>query len=233
MSISDIYLYSLLSGVAYADGTIENSISSQLKSTNLSRQFTGDASNIYDANTGDYRFLVADYSTTSAPNLSGFAAAVVQDRATNQVTIAFRGTEDGWIQPDYGADLQIMVLGTAQKQIVDMYNYVSRITARTGDVVNQYAFTTTSTPPPVGTRYTEVGIDSLGGPIYEYLVVTGTVSGLGLVPNGATVNFSGHSLGGHLALAASKLFGTSLPEIDAHVLCQQLMLSEYLADKAA
>jgi len=154
-----------------------------------------------------YSFL--NFSTTSSPSSSGFAAAVVRDKTTNQVTIAFRGTEPS--DPlDIAADADIGLSGCARAQIVDMYNYVARLRASAGQNVVQYQ------------------LNEAGG----VEVAPGFATGLGIIKPGDTVNLAGHSLGGHLAMACSRLFGTSMPEIDAHVLCQQLMLnftSEYLA----
>lgn len=115
MNMHDIFMYSVLSGAAYADN-VNQSLSEQLASTTLSNQFSTDPNS-------SAKYLIKDFSTTSAPNNSGFAATVVQDKATNQVTIAFRGTEPSL--SDYSTDALAIASGVAAGQIVDMYNYVN------------------------------------------------------------------------------------------------------------
>lgn len=167
----------------------------------------------------------------------GFAAYVYQDSSNTTIkTIAFRGTDLDRVPPDpldIAANTDIATNGVAMQQIVDMYNYVSSL--RTG-VQSQYRLVASALPPLDNTPCVQA-LGSLipGVPpslVYYSLELSGTVVGSGVIQPGDTVNLTGHSLGGELALAASKLFGTSLPEIDAHVLCQQLMLNfanEYLA----
>lgn len=122
MNATDMFMYSVLSGVAYADN-VNQSLSEQLASTTLSNQFSTDPNS-------SARYLIKDFSTSSSTNYSGFAATVVQDKVTNQVTIAFRGTQEG---SDLWTDAIGATTGVAENQIVDMYNYVSSL--RTGDVV--------------------------------------------------------------------------------------------------
>jgi hypothetical protein len=209
MDINAALTFSIFSDVAYFGTLADPTIADRLNASTFSNQFTDISTDAYDPSTGASRYYVRDSSTVSTPNSSGFAAVTILDRATGQTTIAFRGTEiTSTYNPDYGADLQIGVLGTAQYQIIDMYNYLCRAFAPEGSSVSQYAFTDTTDAPPAGTHYTTSTIDSDESTVtvYHYLKVASTTTGLGLVPNGATVDFTGHSLGGHLALAASRLF---------------------------
>lgn len=193
MNLSNIYLNSLFSGVAYANKTGDHTITSELNSQTILKQFTDNPDTVYeDRVTDENRFLVSDFSTTSAPNTSGFAAVVVQDRATNQVTIAFRGTEprDGL---DRSADADILVSGCARAQIVDMYNYVARLRAAVGETVAQYQFN-------------DDGV----------LEVAPSATGLGIIKPGDVLNLTGHSLGGHLAMACSRFSATTQQGQTAH-----------------
>lgn len=170
--IDSIYWDSVLSHAAYGDEnpplSLTASAAAALEANALSTAFTG-------------KFNVLDISTTSSPNYSGFAATVVQEKATNQVTIAFRGTEKSLL--DWTSDAIGVTTGVAGNQIVDMYNYLARIFALPSSVVPQYSY------------------NSQTGAVSQ----SGYADGLGLIPSTARVDFTGHSLGGHLAMACSRL----------------------------
>lgn len=167
------YWNSILSGASYGDKDdgvdLTNSAAAVLNSTALSSAFMN-------------KYTVLDISTTSSPTDTGFAAMVAKDINTGKVTIAFRGTEPSL--SDYSTDALAIASGVAAGQIVDMYNYLLRVFAADGAVVDQYVY--------------DVGAGALR--------VDDTATGLGLVTTGTTVDFTGHSLGGLLALAASRLF---------------------------
>jgi len=146
----------------------------------------------------------------------GFAAYVFGDQSNTTIkTIAFRGTEISIqrIDPlDLAADADIATKGAALQQIVDMYNYVTRLKTPAGITVSQCVLVDSLTLPEVGTAYaTWTSPTEMGSQTHYYSIqLTGTATGLGVIKPGDTVNLTGHSLGGELALAASKLFGTSL-----------------------
>ena len=138
----------------------------------------------------------------------GFAAYVFADKSNPTAkTISFRGTEP--LDPlDIAADADIATKGAALQQIVDMYNYVSRLKTGTTDQAQQYALTYSLIPPLDGTPYaTDLSPLAVGQlPKYYSVQQVGSVTGLGIINPGDTVNLTGHSLGGELALAAGKLF---------------------------
>jgi hypothetical protein len=206
-AIDSIYWDSVLSHAAYGDEnpplSLTASAAAALESNALSTAFTA-------------KYNVLDISTTSSPNYSGFAAMVAKDKTTGAYTIAFRGTEplDGG---DLAADTDILTNGVAMRQIVNMYNYVNGL--REG-AQNQYRLVETLLPPSDGTPYVTawgVTIDEISGvpsptKLCYSLELVGAVTGSGLIKAGDTVNLTGHSLGGELALAASRLFRTSMME---------------------
>jgi hypothetical protein len=125
ISINSMYWNSILSGAAYALNKSDDELERVLKSQELAKQFNG-------------KYEILNISTDSAPTDTGFAAMVVKDKITGKVTIAFRGTERSL--SDYASDALAITSGVAAGQIVDMYNYLLRVFAPEGAVVDQYVY---------------------------------------------------------------------------------------------
>jgi Lipase (class 3). len=137
----------------------------------------------------------------------GFAATLFQrtqaDGSVEKV-LAIRGTE-----PDFSltgdllkADLgQIGFLGLAMGQVVSLVNYVRRLQAGTNTQVQQLELNYSSTQPTGGPSITLPN-----GKGYIYFTEAPSQAGLGLVNAGEKVTVTGHSLGGHLAALAARLF---------------------------
>jgi hypothetical protein len=68
----------------------------------------------------------ADVVVAQPNTTSGFSATVFREAGTNQLTVAFRGTE-GVNGNDLHADNHITQYGAAYNQIVDMYNWWMRV----------------------------------------------------------------------------------------------------------
>lgn len=133
----------------------------------------------------------------------GFAAYVFVDKSNPTAkTISFRGTKP--LDPlDLAADADIATKGVALQQVVDMYNYVTRLKTPAGNTVSQCVLVDSLTLPEVGTAYaTWTSPTEMGSQTHYYSIQwTGTATGLGVINPGETVNLTGHSLGGELALA--------------------------------
>ncbi len=136
------------------------------------------------------------------PNtLSGFSATLFERRdSPGNYALAIRGTKG--LVDIYSADYRNIVrMGYAREQIYSLYNYFSRLITPTTESVGQW----------VKTPFTEI-IDGQIVSRYEYQA--DMVAGLGVIVDatGRATNFdarvevAGHSLGGHLALAFSRLF---------------------------
>ncbi len=120
---------------------------------------------------------------------SGFDATVW--RQTNgKLFVSMRGTEPG--QDLFITDIDLAVTGTARAQIADMVNWWLRETGAAGASVRQIGY---NLPRPGVSNFYEAATSSGTGRI----AVADLVGG---------VEVNGHSLGGYLAAAFTRLFGS-------------------------
>ncbi len=110
------------------------------------------------------------------------------ENPTGKIFLSIRGTQEG---QDFLADAQLALTGNAGRQVIDMINWWLEITTPSTSLATQY-------------RYAQ---DAVSG---EWSFSTYSVAGGNLVSASdlATgVEVSGHSLGGYLATAFTRLFG--------------------------
>ena len=197
--------YVRLNGINYWDGTkvVEVANNQQRISTKFGQRF-------FDPAYGG-QWLVRHYDDTQNPT-TGFAATLFE--RNGKKVLGLRGTESGNGQTLIdliGADIgQIGLIGMALAQTVSMVNYIRRLAAPAGTPVLQLKVNTSSTPPIVPYVTASGGVLVPGGtnlyPIYISLTAQSTVPGLGLLAPGEKISVTGHSLGGHLAALAARLF---------------------------
>jgi hypothetical protein len=146
---------------------------------------------------------------------SGFGATLFQDSANGEKVLALRGTEpseEGLFGIEYtGVDLlsgaaQIGLFGLALTQVVSMANYVARLRQGTDVWVPQVKVQATTALPSEGTRYLVAEGSTQDAPVYLVIGDAGVARGLDQIAPGEVIKVTGHSLGGHLAVMAAKLF---------------------------
>jgi Ca2+-binding RTX toxin-like protein len=135
---------------------------------------------------------------------SGLSVTVFQNKDTKQLTVAIRGTEIEDYR-DVITDAVMIDKGVAYNQVVALYNWWKRETTPSNEQVTQYRVMVSIASP--STQAINLG-DNF------WLEMAGTVNATGgLIPALALdpdhkVEVTGHSLGGHLAMAFSALFAS-------------------------
>lgn len=172
----------LLADAAYADSLSDN-LSGAILADKLKPRMTS----ILAQFLGE-RFIILSHIESGDVLESGFDATVWKGRAGSEyagkVYVSFQGTRG---LQDFMSDAQLTLSSLAGRQIVDMVNWWLRCTTPAGVTTRQFL--------------------ELGG----RMLPAASVPGQGLVSvddltTGVEVN--GHSLGGYLATAFTRLFGT-------------------------
>lgn len=145
------------------------------------------------ANTYD---VVTQYNDTLAEGGqgTGLSATVFRDKATGKLSLAIRGTELADTR-DLNTDAWMIASGVAYDQLVSLYNWWKRETTAAGVQVQQFQLVSSSSNP----QAVKLG-DTL------WLEPAATASGTSKLLGASGLEVSGHSLGGHLAMAFSTLF---------------------------
>jgi hypothetical protein len=141
---------------------------------------------------------------------SGFSGALFkrigEGSSQGEYVFATRGTELGaQFGADLAADLGDLVFdGLAWEQIVDMYNFWKRLITPIGQSYQMAVIAT----PLVNLNPNAPGIRDKGPASLTFRTIEfqSASDGLGLIAANAVVDVTGHSLGGHLSSAFSRLF---------------------------
>jgi hypothetical protein len=142
-------------------------------------------------------------------NGTSLSVTVLKDVATNALTLAIRGTQ----QPEDWdtANNSIVLGGAGYPQITALYNWWLRATMPAGSMVEQFAVYATDQGDPTALALTGGG----------YLVhkadvaATGELVGALSADADGKVDVTGHSLGGHLAMAFGAMFDGATASVTA------------------
>jgi hypothetical protein len=185
-SINNAYINALLADAAYVDNLRDGLAGSEL-AAELKPSMTEPQAQFIAAN-----FEVLSNATTGgSPLTSGFDATVWKGKAgteyAGQTYVSMRGTLGA---ADLLTDIDLAANGAARAQYVDMINWWLKAST------------------PAGQQAKQVMLANGGAGLYfaaaPTVTATGELSGL------THVEVNGHSLGGHLATAFSRLFGNQI-----------------------
>ena len=203
--------YSWMSQASYLDlSTVINGNTDDLirwlknSPLNADKIFASDQATSFTAPTTGFTFI--DHH----PNdyLVGFSATVFKSNADQSYTIAVRGTEPtlGQAYADlWNADvLGVVLQGKARDQVVEAYRYYKALITPQGQSVSY------STSEMLNLLSLKAGSHVVYSPLMladlaALGVQLATDIGLGAIPAGSKVNFTGHSLGGHVATLLAQM----------------------------
>ncbi|MFE8643837.1 calcium-binding protein [Sphingomonas sp. NCPPB 2930] len=189
-NISNAYINALLADATYAlnDNNINGLTGSSLEAlSGFAERMTSTLAKYIGEN-----FTVVNHIETSDVSASGFDATVWREKASGKIYVSLQGTA-GF--QDFLTDATLTLNGNAGQQVIDMVNWWLKITTPVGQMARQIGNT----------------VDAVSG----FVSVASDVPGTGLVSAADLaqgIEINGHSLGGYLATAFTRLFGS-----EAHV----------------
>lgn len=149
---------------------------------------------------------VIDDGSWSTDANAGFSATVFQ-RVDGEDAGKYVYCPRGTLGPvDFAEDLNLIVSGLAWAQIVAMYNHWQRISTPKDQTYKQAVVTPVLNPFESATIV-------MGNARFKITVVDSMRAGEAKVPPLTVVGVAGHSLGGHLATAFSRLFGSQVDQV--------------------
>jgi len=155
-----------------------------------------------------YRVISQQPNTATGYSATLFERLGDGGTPTGQYVFAQRGTEPtAQVGLDLAVDVGDLVAdGLAWSQIVDMYNYWKELTTPAGQSY-QMASLVESFLPPASGGFIVDNSPFVPGTKYWQIQLTNASAPAGpKVPAGAALDVTGHSLGGHLASAFTRLF---------------------------
>ncbi|MGA8514216.1 MAG: calcium-binding protein, partial [Burkholderiaceae bacterium] len=190
-TIHNAFVNALLADASYVDGLFAGQ--NLANDPELQTRLTPDLAKYLSDN-----FEIVTQKLTSDLTDSGFDATVWREKSTGQIYVSMRGTEfSGYA--DLASDIDLTFSGLARDQVVSMVNWWLKSTAPTNALAAQIKVVT-----PFDFALLLAG-HSVGS-----FAAAAPVLGDNTIPGANSVNVNGHSLGGHLATAFSRIFGSSL-----------------------
>ena len=191
-------------------GTTSNDLERQLSPTGGANQFAPRQAIEFANAMSGFSFVAHLPNTSNGTSLTVFKSNIVGDGA---YTVSVRGTEPfAGVGADIFEDVfGIVLAGKAKVQLIEAFRYYKQITTPGGQAV---VYTESEVSAMAGVLYSGTPIagipESIGAAISAFYAFASNDVGLGpsgqtLIPSGASINFTGHSLGGHVAYLLAQL----------------------------
>lgn len=190
-TITSTYINALLADASYVD-VLKEPLDSPTNRRNLADRLTPTQAAYLAAN---FEVASVENTSTDIPLVdSGFDAVVWRGKQggeyAGQIFVSMRGTE---LLPgaDVGADTDLAGSGVAHKQVRDMVNWWLRATTPQGQQVKQIAIEESGAGPLI---------------VENFVLAAQPAYGTGELASSASITaVNGHSLGGYLATAFTRL----------------------------
>ena len=213
--VNDIYNKAELSFAAYSDLLDGNVLNQKGNLTNAG--FTPEQAEKFATR---YPDIVTQFNDTE----TSLSATVFKDTSGN-LTLAFRGTAELTGSPNdlTPTDADIFLHGAGYDQIVAMVNWWQKVSSSAGEMVQQFKVEEyllgIGAPAGAVFLYSTVGLEPPFIVKQYYLVpasdasATGELVGAVVQDSDHRLDVTGHSLGGHLAMAFGVLFAAQTDEV--------------------
>src|SRR3972149_1674204 len=178
-TLKDAYINALLADATYALESNVPNVLNGLTGNDLTVRLNERMTPTLAQYIGD-NFTVVTHVDSSEYVDSGFDATVWRDNNTGKTYVSMTGTEG---VADFVTDIDLTLSGVARTQVADMVNWWLKNTTPIGQDAKQ--------------------IMLFGG----IFLPAPSTEGTGILSDVSTVVVNGHSLGGHLATAFTRLFG--------------------------
>ncbi|MEZ5614545.1 MAG: hypothetical protein R3E35_04955 [Rhodocyclaceae bacterium] len=164
-----------------------------------------------------YPVVVTQFNDTVAEGGLGtsFSATVFKD-ASGNLTLAIRGTAELFSSPSdlFPTDATIATSGVGYDQIVAMWNWWQRVSNPADAPVTQYRLVATPADLSHATWLSHAGAGNTGLWLEWYTgTANGSLQGALAADADRKLDLTGHSLGGHLAMAFGSIFPSASNQI--------------------
>lgn len=207
--INSVNLFELaqLAEASYANLILGNDLETELQNPVFKMQFSATQAAEFAKN-----WAVVNHQPNAASGYSGTVFKYIGNDPNSgftngQLVFAQRGTEPGFldlVQADFN---ELVVNGLAYRQIIDMYNYWQQLSHPAGAIISQAHLVAAGPNTPSDKIITDASLQSTAYFTIELENVSNTSNLSQPISLSDLAGITGHSLGGHLSDAFTRLFG--------------------------
>lgn len=207
MIMDDLLKYASISMASYSNLLKEDS--TLIRDNNIEKlKVDGFTDSQYSLQSG----YIGDIKATHTDEQSGFTAHAFVD-SSNNITIGFRGTDE-FI--DNGQNSVLTLEGAAFRHIIQAVNWWNEVSNADGDLVDSFNITEQGVESAPPQNSLKIATDNILGMSYYVVKSEATANGdlvAEISASGGNVSVTGHSLGGHIAMAFAGVFSGEVEEV--------------------